>query len=471
MPEPRLIALAPDGRRRIGHPFPLDSLTPDGGARVDGGHLATPGPIPELRRPGMHLDAGRLSVFQIASTPVITSTGEPERVEDGDWLVDVYPGSADYADQQIEAVPEEGYASLEPVLYASHTPEVGTIDDQGYLTAYQRGEATVEVSQGPLTLTRRVSTAIDAAAEQRIYRGHVPGTLGAHIQDTINARLLGASLPDGHHLFSVANHAAATYVRNPHCWAADVDLTPLAVWNNTSHGAGTTRKCTLVSPRHAIGAVHANYLLPVGAKIRWVAADGTVVERTVVKRTVHPNYIKPDGGEHGLAWPDIGLLTLDADVPESIGFARIFPDNVLHYLPHNYSTNPTHSYTSIPGLKVNRQLQVSAFGSWDLGFGSFRISWPHQTAPHRELYMPGAAHSSSANPHSWYLPAISGDSGNFMGTLIDGTLVVGGLHTGSTWGTSVLEIYDWLNSHMVSDPGSYQLTPIDLSSWPTFTTD
>ena len=72
-------------------------------------------------------------------------------------------------------------------------------------------------------------------------------------------------------MYNTKDHNHQHYVRNPECWASDLDLTCISPWNSQLRN----RKAgTLISPRHAVWARH--YNIRVNSTLRFVSTDGYV---------------------------------------------------------------------------------------------------------------------------------------------------------------------------------------------------
>jgi hypothetical protein len=129
------------------------------------------------------------------------------------------------------------------------------------------------------------------------------------------------------------SEATKNFVRNPNCWAYDIDLTCFSPWNmhptirlpsppygpNTLIGSSNHMHGTLISPRHVIFCTHARYYPPNGSEMRFITKDNVVVTRTLVNTIEVP----PGGGLP----PDYTVGLLDSDVPNTITFAKVLPDN------------------------------------------------------------------------------------------------------------------------------------------------
>ena len=121
------------------------------------------------------------------------------------------------------------------------------------------------------------------------------------------------------------------FVRNPNCWAYDVDLTCCSPWNmhptlrlpggylttTSNHTAGT-----LISPRHVIFCKHYDFYPPIGSDIRFITKNNETITRNII------NIIEVEpisGNSH----TDYAIALLDSDVPDSISFAKVLPDNAF----------------------------------------------------------------------------------------------------------------------------------------------
>lgn len=258
-----------------------------------------------------------------------------------------------------------------------------------------------------------------------------------HIKSSINNLLLGkypaTSLP----VFASQDHATPAYVRNTENWAADYvqQLTCISPWN--SDGA-FTKAGTLVSPRHVIFATH--FLPAVGSTIRFIAADNTIVNRTVTALesiTVT-----------GVNYPDITVGLLDSDVPGTIAFAKVLPDAWEDKLPNIATLRPLAFGTDQEEKLLLRE--ATQIGD-DLVAKTARFA-----APIEPTY------------RSFYENLVSGDSGNPCFFLINGQLILLTVWTFSdATGTSVSAFKTEINTAMTTLGGGYQLTEINLAGFST----
>jgi hypothetical protein len=99
-------------------------------------------------------------------------------------------------------------------------------------------------------------------------------SLAKHASDQVDSRIAGRTPATARPLWSVVNHATASYTWNPDCWLADVDCTFSSPWN--SYTGDHRNGLTLANTRVMFGAYHAGQL-PIGATGRFVTRAGVTV--------------------------------------------------------------------------------------------------------------------------------------------------------------------------------------------------
>jgi hypothetical protein len=257
-----------------------------------------------------------------------------------------------------------------------------------------------------------------------------PGSLAREVQDAVDLRIDGKDSAAASVLFSAGDRVVEW---NTRCWAADLawHLTALSVWNSQD---GPRRAGVLVSPRHLLFAAH--FPIAAGSTVRFLAADGTVVQRTVTAVKVHPEF-KPN-------YPDVAIGVLDANVPPSISFVKVLPDDWRRKIPS-------------PG-----GLPVLSLDQWDRAGVRDVAVIGEQSIVYREPQSPARA--------AFYHPLIVGDSGKPAFWIIGNELVLLNVWTGGGAGSGT-----WLvpqkvaiNAMMKELGGGYQLTDIDLSGFPSY---
>ncbi|XP_076460122.1 uncharacterized protein LOC143293099 [Babylonia areolata] len=232
-------------------------------------------------------------------------------------------------------------------------------------------------------------------------------------------------------IFSAQDHAHKRYVRNPDCWAADLDLTCISPWNSNL----SNRKAgTLISPRHAVWARH--YSIRLNSTLRFVDRRGAVVER----RVVGTRLVDSHGGS-GFYGRDIVVGVLDSDVPDTVSFAKVMPHHLL-------TMHPGHN-VHLPVLSTDQEEKALVT--------DFLLYHNHSIS----LRAP----STSSIHHDYYEPKIVGDSGNPSFFVLGDELVLLFTFTtgGPGGGTNLIGHFHDINHQMNVLGGGYQLTEVDLS--------
>jgi hypothetical protein len=275
----------------------------------------------------------------------------------------------------------------------------------------------------------RVTASSTGPATVDVPSGWVAESLAQHCIDQIDSRLSG-QMP------VFLQQDGTTFIRNPACWAASINLTCASPWNSTG---GLQRAGTLISPRHVLFCEHYGFRPAVNATIKFVTQANEVVSRTITALATHPEYTAVG------FYPDIAIGVLDADVPESISFAEVLPADWQDYLPSVSTLNP------IPALRLNRLERASVADLRQKISGRFWLQPP-------------------ATRFEYYESLVTGDSGNPAFLVVNGKPVLLGTFTygGPGSGTSVSAHIDAINSMMSSLGGGYTLTAADLSAFPNY---
>lgn len=270
------------------------------------------------------------------------------------------------------------------------------------------------------------------------------GELYEHIDMVIDSRIGGVSVLAAMALFSTANHATPSYTRNASNWAADYvdELTAISPWNSAS---GTQKAGILISPRHVLFATH--YYPATSSTIRFVAADGSVCDRTL--SAVESLAVSDAPG----LYPDLTVGLLNSDVDAGIRFAKVLPASaVTDKLPN---LNTYH----LPAASTDQEGKLLV-RNW--------VNHPVATSPtaYCAFQQPIGGGDDIAR-NAFYEGLVSGDSGSPLFVFINGELV---LLTVATFGnegagTSVTAFIDDVNAAMTTLGGGYQLTEADVSGF------
>jgi hypothetical protein len=181
----------------------------------------------------------------------------------------------------------------------------------------------------------------------------------------------------------------------------------------------------------------------VGATLRFIKADNTIVTRTLSALSPLPGYVP--------YYPDLSVGVIDSDVPAGIGFARVLPDAYAAKLPGDLAGLPLLVTDQEEKAIVTDLSRITAASG---NYGAMV-----------ELQAP-----TEAQRLTFYEEKIGGDSGNpvclVLGTQIVALTVL--TFGGPGFGTSILYHRAAINALMTTLGGGYQLTDADLSAYPSY---
>jgi hypothetical protein len=366
-----------------------------------------------------------------------TASGSTESVTIKDAVYQRVSGGTFVSDFNVSMLAAAGSPSS-PVITSSDTSILTNPSPQsgGVSTFVSPGAVVFAGVAGDRTarapaVARSITSIVDT------FQSFTSGSLAANIVSGVDSRLAGKTAASSLAMFTAQNHVSAppSYTRNASFWASDVDLTCCSVWNSSGLN---TMAGTLISPRHILFAAH--YQIATDATVRFVAANGTVVNRTMTAKAVHPNFVYPFSN-------DIAIGILDSDVPAGVSFARVLPANFASYLPTVSST------ARIPALVLDQEEKGLVL---DLAFMTSGVGGAFPTNAQRLLFAESV---------------VVGDSGNPVFLIVNGqpvlisVLTSGGQGFG---GTNISAHCGTVNGMMTSLGGGYQLTYADLSAFPAY---
>ena len=267
--------------------------------------------------------------------------------------------------------------------------------------------------------------------------GTQPGTLAYHLATNLTARAEGRSgdardLVEFHALLSIDVDRFFRPAWSQAFWLNGVhglSATPIG-FSNQMNGQGLL---TMVSPRHYLCATHMH---PENLLAGFLDADNVLHWRKTLQRV--------DVGN------DTSVGLLDADLPPSVGFLPVLPDNYTNYLP-------TTGNRLVQGIGMNQNMLL--FGQ-AMNFSGAFITWNSRDSVPFGLTT------------NWNVTIRGGDSSNPNMLLIGDQLVlvshnyfVGG---GPNYARQIPAINQAMhllstNNHCHTD---YQLTQFSLTNWP-----
>jgi hypothetical protein len=318
------------------------------------------------------------------------------------------------------------------VIYTSIDEDVATVDANGYVSRVSDGTARILVRAKVWPYRcERVDCVVSQTGGQTLVTldSWVAGTLGKAVSDGIDGLIDGT---DDREIYSASNHTTGAYTRNASGWAAAIDLTCVPVWNSQY---GSNIGGALVSPCHLVTNAHVVYI-PVGAQVRFVDENSSRVTRTIASAAT-------------IEGTDIRVCKLDADVPESVGCAKVLPSGWEAKLPG--------IIYRVPCVSVDREQHATVREiGYDFSAGVAAVFVPPAT--------------TSADRHALYEPIESGDSGYpcFWAVGSDTVLLACWQYGGGGSGPNVEYYATEINAAMGALGGGYALTAVDLSGYTTY---
>lgn len=348
-------------------------------------------------------------------------------VTNGDLVVSNFVSSATYIDKQMAASVVRGFLDCGSVIWTCSDTNKATIDSRGKLTMLGQGSTVVTGSicaqQKSITVPLYVANPGEPYSTSRF----LENSLRYMISTNLDALIVGGTSTWNRSYWSTIDHAGANYVRDPNCWAKDIDLSGVVV----STGGGTPYwHGTLITSQHIAMVKHAYN--GVGSVKRFVGASGTVYTRAIsALRDPYP----------GLNWMygDIIIGKLDSALPTNdVCVYAILPSSFTNQFPNNLKDTPCLIYDQ--SLRCLVADLYSDFG-------------------HRSP-------TDSVRAQFYSLPYV-GDSGRPTFLIVPGRKPIF-LHmfTYATGGLSIVSVRDAVNTALSVDGDS--LTEADLSGYPTF---
>jgi hypothetical protein len=288
------------------------------------------------------------------------------------------------------------------------------------------------------------SSSVSTPAATREFQGFVAGSASHSIQGWFdaNAALVSATM------FSVYDNATKTYTYDPDSLNAAVGgkLSCVAAWNSSTNGRA--KAGTLITKKHAWYADH--YRPGVGATVRFVKLDGTVVERTIVRQTQVTGIT------------DCVIATLNEPINDIEPARLIYPEDFQSKLPTYWSKatgsqyEPDVSAANVPAFVLDQQRSRVRTLTWN------GVNAIERLAQSTYLLAP-----TQTNPAG---PAVAGDSGSpIFAVLGTGEPVLLSVTWSPNWsgGTAISPGSNDALKAVVEAEGE-SLTYADLYSYSTF---
>lgn len=312
--------------------------------------------------------------------------------------------------------------------------------DSGVWLYQASGTATITLSCTNLTISRSVAVTSSTVAGARTFIGMDHSSAAYSAIAPIDNLIASANPATQKAIYSSANDSTGVYVRNPLCWASSFDLGCVAVWN-TYGGGSQQRGATLISPLHIAMAAH--YSIAPGSDIRFVTMSGSTVTRRLLATA--------------FVGVDLTVGILDSPVT-GITPAKVLGSNNAGHLPIPMNTLGVVGDWLVPVLYFNqfRQAEVGEGLCYSSGMMTVGL---YPTVAARRNFCDGV---------------VSGDSGAPAFLVFGNQLVLVTVwhHVGG--GTDLRDLTAQTNTVMhslsvnVGASSDYQLTPVDLSGYPSY---
>lgn len=366
--------------------------------------------------------AGRYTL--VTGTPTATPRalpGSSNTTTVEDRTIQSITGSSTVTDYTWTWQPADTNTIPGTVTRSSSNPAVitPTSGDAFKWTFVSNGSAVLKLTTSTgLEYNKPVTTSTSGGSTTSTVTGYATGSLRKHMFDLFSTRLSGKSPTTALKIFSTYSPSTATYVRNTDCWAYGYDLTSISPGNSQSNNlwAGA-----LVTPRHFIVCAHAS--MGTGAVMHFVDQNNNLITRTVTSITTAPGYTS--------YYPDYRVATLDSDVPASISYAYVLPDNWATQLPSLSSAYP------VPALTLDQEEKALVTDLYDISSNSGMYgAMAYFKVP------------VDAVRQQFYEDKIGGDSGNPAYLMISNKLVLLNVWTfgGAGSGTSITYHKGTINS-------------------------
>lgn len=224
------------------------------------------------------------------------------------------------------------------LAFAVSPTNLASVSSNGYLTHLVDGVVTVSVSAASFGLTNMLALRTAGATAERYLTG-AAGSLRAASIAAVDAAVTGATMQ----IFSSYDPDTANFVRSTNLWLRPAPEC-LAAWNSRSvtRGGGV-----LITPRHAVTAIHASFRPQPGDTVSWVTASNSVFSAIVV-------------AEKNIA-ADIALIRLDRELTGVRRAKFIAAPNA--FMPTGISEIPL-ACGEIHGSGQKMQLVIGGSRSW-----------------------------------------------------------------------------------------------------------
>jgi len=333
------------------------------------------------------------------------------------------------------------FSTSSPYTMSSVDPSIATVDHSGTVTYVSDGMALFNITSGRRTKQASCPERRTVNAFTKVTAGYVSSSTVANLMIKSVADRIQGLVPssDTTDIYTSMNDGAHIYVRNPDAFTnaiattTTLDLTALPSWGPLD----MTGSGILVAPDIMISASH---ICPITSDQSgdeyFTDYSNSTYARAVISRSFIPN-------------GDLCVIRLASDVPASIHPAKVFPPDIFF----NKVTLAAIFVKGIPLMATNQ-------------FRTIGIGIMYNAQPSYVNYYIATSSSSIFSP--WYYQPRGGDSGTPCFSAVNGQLVAVGTWWFSSGCSNITMDESAINAAMTSLGSPYQLTPVDLSPYPSF---
>jgi len=337
------------------------------------------------------------------------------------------------------------FSTSSPVTFLSVDPAIATIDQDGTVTYVSDGTALFNIYSGrrtkqvecPLLRTvNKYTSTVGGLVASTTLANALTSNVADHIQGL-------ASTSATVNIFSSTNDGAHIYVRNPNNFAnAITTTTPFDLTALPSLGPlGMTGSGILVAPDIMITVWH---ICPGNNGTEYFTdASNNTFGRDVT------GIISLGTTFNEKLQIDICILKLASDVPASIHPAKVFP-------PGTFGTKISPSAATSRSIPIMFTNQTRRLGINTLYMMSTDGIWS------------ATATSSDSIFYPWSYQPYTGDSGTGCFSELNGAMIAIGAWSNPLSCDNISSHEPEINAAMTSLGSPYQLTPVDLSAYPSF---
>ena len=190
------------------------------------------------------------------------------------------------------------------------SPSIYSIDNN-LLSRISDGMGLLQYDLNGVKKQNRLNFNFIPSSTYQEFLNFAEGTLSKFLLDQIKNRLTPLSETK---YYSTVDHTTNTFIKNPNCWAYDIDLSGVAIASDREVAAPWTPspRAILITPQHVLGVRHYPIYQPIpesnagygiGTKLKFADGAGNTYIKSVIGRAY---------------WEDVIVATLDSELPSNI---------------------------------------------------------------------------------------------------------------------------------------------------------